>query len=110
MTLPRLPTTVSSSSSLHRKDGNSKATGADFAMLSVHQTAWFGSVTASTTGNGKQAGATRTFTQGPYSFVEELYQFKQKGCGDFTMKYIQHDGKPPRFFSLALAIAAKSQF
>lgn len=110
MTLPRLPITVSSSSSLHRKDGNRKATGADFAMLSVHQTAWFGSVTASTTGNGEQPGATRTFSQGPFSFVEELYQFKRKECGDFTMKYIQHDGKLSHFLSFALAIAAKSQF
>lgn len=92
-TLPRLPTTVSSSSSLLRKEENSKATGADFAMQLVHQTAWFGSVTSSTSGNGKKPGATRTFSEGPFSFVEELSHYKQKECGDFTMKYIQHDGK-----------------
>lgn len=64
-------------------------------MQSVHQTTWFGSVTSSTTGNGKKPGATRTFSEGPFSFVEELFDFTQKECGEFTMKYIQHDGKLP---------------
>lgn len=79
-------------------------------MQLVHRTTWFGSVTASITGNGKQPGATRTFSEGPFSFVEELSHYKQNECGDFTMKYIQHGGKLPHFLPFALAILAKPQF
>lgn len=77
-------------------------------MHSVHQTAWFGAVTTATSGDGKKAGATRTFSEGPYNFVEEQSGYKTKDCGGFESKYIQHDGKLPQSFHLLLAIAAKS--
>lgn len=54
-------------------------------------TAWFGSAAASTTGHPHRVGSTRSFVQGGFTLTEELYSFKQKSCGSFTMKYIQHD-------------------
>lgn len=108
-TLPKSPATVSFSFRPFEKV-RSKATNADFSMHSVHQTAWFGALTTATTGDGRKPGATRTFSEGPYNFVEEQSGYKRKDCGGFESKYIQHDGKLPQFLPFALAIAAKSQF
>lgn len=99
-TLPLSPATVSFSFSLLRESESSQNTRADFPLHSVHQTAWFGAVTTATSGDGKKAGATRTFSEGPYNFVEEQSGYKKKDCGGFESQYIQHDGKLPQSFHL----------
>lgn len=109
-TLPKLPATVSFSFPLLRESDKIKTTSADFSVQPVHETAWFGALTTATTGEGKKPGATRTFSEGPYNFVEEQSGYTKKECGGFESKYIQHDGKLMQSLPLVFAIAAKSQF
>lgn len=65
-----------------------------FCVL-VLQTAWFGASPVSTTGRGKEVGATRSFVQQGFTFVEELVKFSREkgdGKGGFVQAYGQASG------------------